>query len=146
MASNVIAFPLALANDNRTDPTPPPPFAGAPVLRIIDGTTDPKTTFLLAFNEAMIAAAERELAEQKFFAAHRLGEGSKFELARATAFVRLQTAAFRLAETPAMTKKQLSMKKRGIGSVWLKAEGKFYDPLRQGVARDEMRLGLKRAA
>lgn len=145
MATNVIAFPHALANDNRTDPTPPPPYAGAPVLKVIDGAVDPEKTFLLAFNEAMIANAERELVEERFFAAHRLGGGKEFELERATAFVRLQTAAFRLAETPAMTKQQVKMKKRGIGHVWLHAEGEFYEPFRQGVARDEVRLGLRAA-
>jgi hypothetical protein len=140
MASNVIPFPRALANDNRTDPTPPPPYAGAPVLKVIDGIVDPKMTFLLAFNEAMIASAERDLVEARWAAAHRLGNSAALSGERDAAFARQLTAAVRLAETPAMTRQQIKMKKRGIGHVWLHAEGDFYEPFRQGVARDEARL------
>ncbi len=37
MASNVIQFPIQTANDNPGEPTPPPPYAGAPNLRLLTG-------------------------------------------------------------------------------------------------------------
>lgn len=105
-------------------------------------TFDPHTAFLKAHGEAEIARAERELADARWFAVHRITPTTSGPLwdARGEAFERLQRAVFKLAETPALTKEHFRMKKRAIGPVWLKSEAEFFDPLREGIARDEERL------
>lgn len=50
---------------------------------------------------------------------------------------RYRAVVLAFAGTPARTKQHLERKIRLIGGVWLKAEGEWYQRLRQGVAVDE---------
>lgn len=148
MASNVIQFPLTTANDNTGDPTPPP-NTGAPVLRVLTGgLADDDKAFARAYHTAMIAKAERDLIEARWLADHYLspvGHYSPLWEQREVAFDAMLKAVINVALTPAVTKAQISMKKRAIGKVWLRAEGSMYDQFRERVALDEAHIARRAA-
>ena len=122
-----------------------PPMARG--MTLISGPDmSPAKLFDRCYHAAQVAKAEHELLQAKFLEAHWLSEvgaANPFWDERGPAFDRMRAAIVTLAFTPAMDRMQLRMKLQGIGSVWLKAKGRFYDELRYAVAKDEMRLGVK---
>ena len=121
-----------------------------PALRVLQGglSDDPKA-FARAYHRAMIARAERELIEARWFADHHLspgGQRSPLWEQRGPAFDRMLEAIAELALTPARTPAQLDMKRRAIGKVWLRAEGPLYDQLRERIALDEAAIAASRPA
>lgn len=76
----------------------------------------------------------------------------RYELAKAEdrdwirEFEEFRAATLALAETPAVDRAQMRMKQSGIGRLWLRAEGPFYDRLRSGVRADELGFGERSKA
>lgn len=56
---------------------------------------------------------------------------------------RYRAAVEQLASTPAHDRQSLVRKCAAIGRVWLRADGPWFDKLRDGVARDVERLGTR---
>jgi hypothetical protein len=120
-------------------------------LHCIAGTLDPRIDFRLRVVEVDLARAEREAYEAKWQRAYLLG-GENAAAASAAFpdrerhFERLREATMDLARTQAHTLVDLKSKRRAIGSVWLSADGPWYDELRAGIAADEARLSRKARA
>lgn len=141
----VIPFPASrvkrdnLANDNAGDDTPPTPHA--PVLRVLaGGLADDEKAFERAYHAAMIAKAERDLIEAQWLEERALSGvnySSPLWKQRGVAFDKMLNAVILVALTPATTKAQIRLKKRAIGTIWLKAEGDLYDQFRERIALDE---------
>lgn len=116
-------------------------------VRLIAGEgVSPHDVFRRTYLNARIARASRELIEAQWALVHHEKGKEAGELMgdeRDEAFQLMRRAVVTLAVTPAMNRNQLSCKLSAIGSVWLKAEGRFYDMLRLAVAKDEIRLGVK---
>lgn len=139
--NNVISFPIQTLH--RTDVPVPPPARETPHLRVLSGGVDDEKAFARAYHAAVIAKAERDLIEARWLAEHMLsplGHYSPLWEQREPAFEAMQQAIINLALTPARDKQQLRLKKSAIGNVWLKAEGKFYDQLRERIALDEVHV------
>jgi len=112
-------------------------------LRLIAGTLDQRRDFRLRVIEADIARAEREAFDAKVRRTRLLyGDEAAREMYPEThrLFDRYRQAVVDLANTPTTTKRDIETKRRGIGGVWLKAEGAWYDQLRAAVAADEAHL------
>jgi hypothetical protein len=114
-------------------------------LRCIAGTLNARIDFRLRVVEVDLARAEREAYEAKWQRAYLLsGENAVAASAafpdRERHFQRLREATMDLARTQAHTLADLKRKRRAIGSVWLSADGPWYDELRAGIAADEARL------
>lgn len=110
---------------------------------IRNAAPDPSRAFVLAHCAAEVAAAAYRLSDALCWQAKALGDPDAIERAREEhwrLFDAWREAIDRLAATPAQSKRQLEMKRRSIGRVWLTAEGERYDQLRAGVASDEARL------
>lgn len=115
-------------------------------LRLLAGTLDQRNDFRLRLAEAELTRAEyevhsakvsrtrvlhgKEAAEEMFDEGHRL-------------LARRWQAVVDLANSPVFTASDLRLKRASIGTVWLRAEGERYEPLRAAVAADEARLNRK---
>jgi len=148
MASNVIQFPRVTANDNASDPTPPP-YTGAPRLCVLaGGLADDDKAFIRAYHAAMIARAERDLIEARWLADYSLSSADRHDPLleqREDAFNAMLIAVINVALTPATSKAQIAMKKRAIGKVWLQADGDIYEQFRERIALDEAHIARKAA-
>ena len=150
MASNVIAFPRALANDNSSDRTPPPVSGAGTIIRLPVSADTPAMRFKRAYHEAAIARAAYNLHHARYVAWLQLEKqpGQDWQespYASEEPFKEMQALVFKMAVTPATTATQLADKRSMIGRVWLKAKGEVYDAMRAGVEIDELRFGKKAA-
>lgn len=115
---------------------------------IRNAAPDPSRAFLLAYHEAVVAKAQYELSWRLSDQARTLGDDDLLEVRKEQtqqAWEVMKAATIRLSDVPAQSVRQLELKRSAIGRTWLKAEGWFYDGLRAGVERDEVRLGATKA-
>lgn len=121
-------------------------------LRCLISTLDEERDFELRCAELEIMRAEHALAAAQVDRLHILenqhwwdsptlkplveGNNRKWEL--------VTTTTIAMAETPVRNRRQLELKRRLIGRVWLGAEGERYDRMRAGVAADAQWLGTNR--
>lgn len=118
-------------------------------LRLIAGTLDKQRDFAVRLQDVEIARAERDLHEAKRWRTRILyGQDAMREMDSdgERLFERYRQAMLDMATMPVFTRADLRRKKSAIGTVWLRAEGQWYDQLRAAVAADEERLGADSAA
>jgi hypothetical protein len=113
-------------------------------LRLIAGTLDERRDFEVRLAEVALARAEREVAHARALRAKMLhGEDARVAMLPECerAFERLRRATLDMARSAVFSKADLRRKKAAIGTVWLGAEGAWYDQLRAALVVDEARLG-----
>lgn len=116
-------------------------------LRLIMGTKDERRDFEVRLQDVEIAGAERQAADAKRIRTRILyGEDAVDRFVQDEAWERYRQAVVDMANTPVFTQADLRRKRAAIGTVWLRAEGEWYDQLRAAVAADEARLTKRREA
>jgi hypothetical protein len=106
---------------------------------------DQEHEFFIRFHAAHLLRAQAQLAEARCMAARSLETEEIYENVRREYWRTWDDyveAVNHLAELPAMTRRQLELKRRSIGKVWLseKTKGHTYDRYREVVAADEARI------
>lgn len=118
-------------------------------LRLIAGTKDERRDLEVRLQDVEIARAEYKAAEARRWRTRILhGEDAMREMdgAGQAAFDRFRQAVVDMANTRAFTKRDIGRKRAAIGTVWLGAEGPWYDALRAAVAADEARSPKRQEA
>ena len=125
-------------------------------LRCIHGTRDIRADYdlRLAEMEAAKANAEAHSAAMHVWRRREAGEQGKDFLCvkwpeemvwrQHQLWSLYQRATLDFARSQSPTIRALADKRKRIGSVWLRAEGDFYDKLRDALAEDETRLADRR--
>lgn len=118
-------------------------------LRLLAGTKDERRDLGVRLQDVEIARAEYKAAEARRRRARILhGDDAMREMdgEGQAAFDRFRQAVIDMANTRAFTKRDMASKRAAIGTVWLGADGPWYDALRAALAADEARLLKQREA
>jgi hypothetical protein len=109
------------------------------------GSDDEWSIFYCAWKRAELENARHDLVEAEFFAAGGVWlsgkELAQFQALRRVANARRREEMVRFARVPAMTRRQLKLKKRIISSIWSRQ-----DVFSEALARDEAYLRTKAKA
>lgn len=103
--------------------------------------------FKLRYHAVMLLRSRYDLTHARCAAAYDLEGEEAYAAAKAEywhVYELMVEAVGHLADFPAWTKRQLQLKRRAIGRIWLTAAGEPYERYRAAIAADEARLSLPR--